>query len=163
MIRTSVKTKGGNRLKASLLKGKRAAKTGLKSVEVGFFSTAKYQDGTPVTNVAAWNEFGTQVRGSQFIPPRPFFRNANITVRGELKVFLTNNLDTKTGVLTPQQGSQMGLILQGNLQESITKLKAPPNAPRTIEIKRKKGKGGEVNPLIDTGKMRTSVTHKVNR
>ena len=63
-------------------------------MEVGFYSTAKYPDGTPVTNVAAWNEFGFESRkyfpvqskdGTWIfikrakpkpIPERPFFRQA---------------------------------------------------------------------------------------
>ena len=57
MVKVKVRQRGGKRL-ARLLR--EAGKGGVKSVQVGFFSTAKYQDGTPVAAVAAWNEFGTK-------------------------------------------------------------------------------------------------------
>ena len=40
-----------------------------KKLRVGWFDTARYQDGTPVAYVAAIQEFG---HGA--IPPRPFMR-----------------------------------------------------------------------------------------
>ena len=47
---TSVSTKGGNKLKAVLAKAEQARKSKIK---VGIFSTAKYDDGKPVAEVAA--------------------------------------------------------------------------------------------------------------
>ena len=69
------RTKGGKKLDEFLRRAKTA--DGVDTVEIGFFSDAKYPDGTPVTNVAAWNEFGTENKdGSERIPERPFFRQA---------------------------------------------------------------------------------------
>ena len=62
---------GGRAAKQFILQAKRAQRGAVEELQVGFFATAKYPDGTPVTNVAVWNEFGT---GS--IPERPFFRQA---------------------------------------------------------------------------------------
>ena len=61
--------KGGKKLNAFIRKAKNAKS--VKEIQVGFFSSAKYPDGTPVAAVAAWNEFGTKR-----IKERPFFRNA---------------------------------------------------------------------------------------
>lgn len=42
-----------------------------KSLQVGWFESAKYDDGTPVAGIAAQNEFGNPKIS---IPPRPFIR-----------------------------------------------------------------------------------------
>jgi len=44
-----------------------------KSLQVGWFESAKYDDGTPVAGIAAQNEFGNPKLS---IPPRPFLRPA---------------------------------------------------------------------------------------
>jgi len=50
-----------------------AKKFGGGHVRVGFLEDKKYPDGTPVAQVAFWNEFGHE--GSlKPTPPRPFFR-----------------------------------------------------------------------------------------
>ena len=67
-VKVTVKRTGGKKLQRLL---REAGKGGVSGVKVGFFSTAKYEDGTPVAAVAAWNEFGTKT-----IPERPFFRRA---------------------------------------------------------------------------------------
>ena len=66
--KVTVKRTGGKKLRRLL---REAGKGGVSGVKVGFFSTARYEDGTPVAAVAAWNEFGTKN-----IPERPFFRRA---------------------------------------------------------------------------------------
>ena len=53
------------KLKSFIKKAQAAQIKSVKRVSVGFFATSKYRDGTPVTNVAAWNEFGTQRNGKQ--------------------------------------------------------------------------------------------------
>jgi phage gpG-like protein len=49
----------------------------------------------------------------------------------------------------------VGNIAAGTVQQFMTDLKSPPNAPSTV---RKKGSD---NPLIDTGALRSSVTYEV--
>ena len=63
---------GGRKLAAFLRQAKAAQASSVKGIDVGFFSTAKYPDGTPVAAVAAWNEFGTERNGQQHVPERPF-------------------------------------------------------------------------------------------
>ena len=156
-IHIQTRSKGGS-LKRALRRSLSAQRKGVKAVDVGFFDTARYPDGTAVTNVAAWNEFGTKFRGRDHVPPRPFFRNSNQNVQKPLARYLANETNPKDMILTPQMGERVGLILQRYLQESITNLKDPPNAPETIRRKQ-----GKANPLIDTGKLRTSATYRVHR
>ena len=52
--------RGGLKLAAFLRKAKSAQGSGaqVQRMQVGFYATSRYQDGTAVTNVAATNEFG---------------------------------------------------------------------------------------------------------
>lgn len=52
---------------------------------------------------------------------------------------------------------QVGVVAAGAVQEYMTDLRTPPNAPSTIERK------GSDSPLIDTGAMRQSVSYAVTR
>ena len=145
MARVSVKVqrRGGKKLQRLL---REAGKGGVSGVKVGFFSTAKYQDGTPVAAVAAWNEFGTKT-----IPERPFFRNALAESERGVSNILAKGIDTKKMVVDERLAGRVGAYVAGQVMESITALKGPPNASETVRRK------GSTNPLIDTGMMRASV------
>ena len=151
MARVSVKVqrRGGKKL-ARLLR--EAGKGGVSGVKVGFFSTARYEDGTPVAAVAAWNEFGTET-----IPERPFFRNALAEAERGVSNILAKGIDTKKMVVDEQLAGRVGEYVQGKIQDSITSLKEPPNAPETVRRK------GSSNPLLDTGTLRNSVAWEVER
>ena len=140
---------GGRNLQRIL---RQAGKGGVRNVEVGFFSDARYQDGTPVAAVAAWNEFGTSK-----IPSRPFIRNSNAKLKEQLPEILKNGIDPKKNVVEDVLANQIGLLAQATIQTEIRDLREPPNSPVTIELK------GSDNPLIDDGKMRQSTSYKVNR
>ena len=147
--------KGGKKLGAFLRKAKSAQ--GVKSVEVGFFASSKYPDGTPVTNVATWNEFGTETKGGKVrIPERPFFRQAINDAEDVLPAEAKKIIDPKTMVVDRQAAEKLGLVMQGLIQTSITRLDEPANAPSTIAQK------GSSNPLLDTSFMRSQVSFKVN-
>lgn len=146
--------KGGRKLDAFIRNAKAAR--GVKGVEVGFFSTSKYPDGTPVTNVAAFNEFGTETAGGGVrTPERPFFRQAIEQGKRQLPAVLRKSVNPRTMAVTKKVAGRLGLAMQGIIQESITDLTEPPNAPSTIRAKRSS------NPLIDTGFMRSQVTYRV--
>lgn len=150
----SVRSSG--RLRKAIKEAQKAV--GVKSVEVGFFSDARYSDGTPVTNVAAWNEFGTRTRNGQVdIPSRPFYRNSFDELEDNARATLKEAVDPATMVVSPDLAEVIGLQSQEIVKSSIVRLRVPPNAPSTIRAK------GSSNPLIDTGFMRNSVTYKVNK
>ena len=139
---------GGKKLQEVFRK---AGKGGISHVDVGFFSSARYPDGTPVAAVAAWNEFGTKI-----IPERPFFRIANAENELNLIRIITTQIDPLTMVITPMVGKSLGQNQMDAVKKSMVDLREPENAESTIA--RKKGKS---NPLINTGRMNRSVTYKV--
>ena len=57
---------------------------------------------------------------------------------------------------------EVGAFLEGKIKETITKGRPewPPLSPETLEARRKKGRFS-TKPLLDTGHLRNSVTHKV--
>ena len=148
-VTVKVQQRGGEKLRRLL---REAAKRRDTTVEVGFFSEARYEDGTPVAAVAAWNEFGTED-----IPERPFFRRALAEVEDGVTKIVKAGIDTEKMVVDDRLAGRVGAYVAGQIQESITALKEPPNAPSTI-----KEKGGS-SPLLDTGHMRESVTWKVEQ
>ena len=160
----------GGKLLAAYVKKVRAANQ-VKKVEVGFYKTARYPDGTPVTNVAAWNQFGTRRKGKVHSPARPFFTNALTKARPEVRATIRSLIDPQTLGFTVPLAQVVGNQIKGKIQEEIRVLKQPPNAPATVAAKRAKTKGARkkkpdaavANPLIDTGKLRRSTTYKVIR
>ena len=142
--------RGGRKLDA-FLRNARHGKS-VKGLDVGFFSTAKYSDGTPVAAVAAWNEFGVQKRG---IPERPFFRNAIDAAKGELVDVVAESVDPATLRITRKVAGKVGASMVGFIQKSITTLRSPANKPSTVKSK------GSSNPLLDTATMRNSTTWRI--
>ena len=148
--KVTVKTVGGDRFREALGK---AGKGGIGHLDVGFFATAKYPDGTQVAAVAAWNEFGTTNEADEtHIPERPFFRQAVDESEDEVLALLKAGTDPERGVVTPAMADRIGAYLQGQIQQKIVALREPPNAPSTVKAK------GSSNPLIDDGVMLGSVS-----
>ena len=152
-VTTSFELEGGDALRKSI--GRAFRKTGIDHVAVGFFANAKYPDGTPVAAVAAWNEFGTRR-----IPERPFFRAAIKKMDEELVETVRQHVDLGTNFrVDPRIGDIIGAQAQGIIQRTIATGSYHPNPPNApVTIKRK----GSTRTLIDTGKMRQSVTYRVN-
>lgn len=119
------------------------------AVEVGFLEDAKYPDGTSVALVAALDEFG-----NGRAPPRPYFRRMIKSKSGgwakglgvQLKL---NEFDAKKSL------EALGMVVKGQLQESINELWDPPLAPSTVARK------GHDKPLIDTSHMINSADYRV--
>ena len=148
MAKASVK--GGARSRSFLSQAKAKAARTPPRVAVGFFKTARYNDGTLVAAVAAKNEFGY---GN--VPERPFFRIAIGKARHGLRRIARSQ--ARSGFI-PSKGLEMlGMHMQAAVQTSIVTLDTPPNNPQTIERK------GSSNPLIDSGKMKNSVTYRIER
>ena len=149
------RVKGGKKLAAFLRKARSAARRS-KVVEVGFFESARYSDGTPVAAVAAWNEFGTERNGGQHVPERPFFRNALVGADRDLLPIFKAGIDPKDMALDDRTARLIGEVMKTRIQQSITTLRTPPNAPSTIRRK------GSSNPLIgETKTLEQSVDYEV--
>lgn len=147
-FKASVRREGPDELK----KLSARAKKGKALVEVGVISDHTYEDGLTVVEVAAYNEFGTK-----HIPERPFIRSTVKKEKPKLKAFsgklLKKIID---GKLTREKAlGLLGQKVAGEIKETITTLRAPPNAASTIAAKKSS------NPLIDTGELRQSITFEV--
>ena len=143
---------GGSKAKAFL---QNAGTGGVKDVKVGFFSSARYPDGRPVAQVALSHEFGVRDQDGRIsTPERPFFRLALREAEEPLTAYLKKAIGADL-VLTKPVASGAGAMLKGAIQQSIVKLRDPPNTPATIKRK------GSSNPLIDTGTMRLAVSWEV--
>lgn len=127
--------------------------------KVGFFETAKYENGTPVAYVAAINEFGAP---TQNIPSRPFFR-PTISQRRESWQGLA-----QSGAKAMIRGTAtmddvlegIGLQAAGDIRRTITKVTLPALAASTARARIRKGQHPS-KPLEATKKMLTSVTNSV--
>ena len=124
-------------------------------VQVGFLSSAKYEDGTSVAQVAMFNEYGVPQRRQ---PPRPFMRTALKKAKEWKKTFdfmikkdFARGGDFKTSFET------LGLVVKGDIKTSIKELTAPALAQSTIDKK------GFSKPLIDTGYMLDAVNYEVSK
>lgn len=106
-----------------------AKKFGGGYVRVGFLEDKKYPDGTPVAQVAYWDEFG---HGGNFpSPPRSFFREMVKKYSPEwpkiLGVLAEQNDYNGTVIL-----AAMGKILEEQLRNSIRETNSPPLSPTTV-------------------------------
>lgn len=135
---------------------KNAGKGGVNGVDVGYFSSAKYDDknSTPVAMVAATHEFGT---ADGRIPERPTMRPGTRQAQFRLKRLLRQNVDPEKMVVDNVLAGKMGLTLQNSIQRKIVELKTPANKESTL-----KAKAPKTNPLVNTGLMLDSVTYEVN-
>jgi len=126
------------------------------SVEVGIFGSDEY------VMVASVHEFGATIqrgKGSFSIPERSFLRTSFDEKNEEWASFFKNQLKYVLALEMDVQTlfNRLGARMVGDIQEKITDLDAPPNAPSTI------AKKGSSNPLIDTGGLRMRITYRVVR
>ncbi len=123
-------------------------------VKVGFQREQKYPDGTSLTDVAAWNEFGTVN-----MPSRPFMRDSVDENEEKIVAFMQAQVvDIIKNRKTAEQAFEaIGTFQKGLVQETITNGNFEPNRPATIRKK------GSRHPLIDTGEMRNSVNFVIGK
>lgn len=110
--------------------------------------------GASIAQIAAYNEFGTDV-----IPERSFMRSGFDENQSRIVNFANKqfglvidgalNLNDALGLI--------GQLVQGIIQVKIRQIRTPPNAPSTIKKK------GSDKPLIDFGQMIQSVRYAIVR
>jgi len=88
------------------------------------------------------------------IPARPWLEPGVESATPEVLATIQDGMDE--GKTMDQIIESIGVVAEGAVKVYMTELKTPPNAASTIRNK------GSSNPLIDTGAMRQSVTHKVS-
>lgn len=118
-----------------------------KRLQVGFFESARYDEGTPVAGVAAVQEFGSTKRG---IRPRPFMRP---TIERSKDAWLktiqagakraVNGEGTMADVL-----ERLGLRVAGEIRKEIAQVTQPPLSPITLALRKLKLSGREITGTL---------------
>lgn len=148
-----IEVTGGDKYKAVLEKIARLKVTARAGIPAGATTT----DGKSIPAYAVYNELGTSR-----IPARPFMRTTVNEHQNEWCETLAGAL--KGEVLKGDAKGAMGLVgeqMKAHIQQTIQKGSFAPNAPRTVAMKRAKGKVEPNHPLIDTGQMLASIISEV--
>lgn len=150
-IRTKVTLRRRGNLANHLAKIEKGVQ-GPKAVKVGF---PKGKAGADIVSIAIWNHFGT----SRGIPARPFITIAMFKNRRQIRAALRKIAEgtVKNGTPLATQIPKLGALGTGLIQDQIASNMPPSNAPSTIRQK------GSSRTLIDTGRMRQSVTWEVDK
>jgi hypothetical protein len=133
------------------------ARLGVKA-RAGIPAGATTTDGKSIPEYAVYNELGTSR-----IPARPFMRQTADAHTDDWCRVVAGSVNQRE---IDRDGAKraMGLVgevMKAHIQETIQRGSFAPNAPRTVAIKRAKGKVEPDHPLIDTGQMLASVISEV--
>lgn len=125
-------------------------------IEVGIFGG----QGAEYVMIAAVHEFGVTIRkgsGSIVIPERSFLRSTFDEKQDEWVKFVKKQMEHLLNLRINARTlcERLGAKMVADIQEKLTDLDTPPNAPATIAQK------GSSNPLIDSGGLRMRITYKV--
>lgn len=116
-------------------------------VRIGFQRGKASDNGTDLTDIAMWNELGTE-----HIPSRPFMRDSVDKHKEEITEFMKAQGKTLAGGASARKVLEtIGVFQKDLIQTEIKQGSFVANAPATIRRK------GSDKPLIDTGQMRNSV------
>jgi hypothetical protein len=102
---------------------------------------------------SGYMELGVTQAHTIDIPARPWLEPGVASATPEVLLTIQDGMEADKSM--DQILEAVGAVAVGKVKVYMTELKTPPNAASTI---RKKGSS---NPLIDSGAMRQSVTHKV--
>ena len=153
----SVRIVGGDKFK-EFERSLRLNSKFIQSIDIGFLRNETYANGMTVARVAYINEYGVTV------PERPFMRRSATSLKRDMQfkrlarksIVKDPDKMRKRGIRLSVNGrARLGLYIVRRIQQTITDLHWPPNAPSTIARK------GSSNPLIDTGHMRQSVSWRI--
>lgn len=109
--------------------------------KVGWFPSAKYENGTPVAYVASIQEFGAGP-----IPPRPFFRTTVAKEQAAWKEYAAKGAKAvlKGTASAHDVMDAIGERAQEDVKETINHITSPPLSPVTLELRAMKHK----NPAL---------------
>lgn len=166
-VTAEFKTLESGRFRRVLEALKIVAKKAPPLVKVGFPAGKVAGD---LISIAYWNHEGTsRAKGDVFfkngkfgmsgpIPPRPFIQVAMYAGQGEIRTFIR----AEAKAIMQGKGDirrsleRIGIMGAQLIEDQIGSNMAPANSPMTIELK------GSSATLIDTGRMRQSVTWKID-
>jgi hypothetical protein len=119
----------------------------LESVQgkVGWFSSSKYQDSTPVAYVAALNEYG-----HDSTPPRPTVRPAVIEHQKEWnQIALQGTKDILKDKATPHDVmTKVVTAAEEDIAHNLAKITEPKLSPITLVARKYKSQGKEINGTV---------------
>jgi hypothetical protein len=137
-----------------------------KQVKIGWFADAVYPDGTNVAMVAAVQELGSP---SKNIPPRLGMRATAIQKWGEWKELMAK------GAKAVLQGNwkaenvmdAVGAKAAGDIAKHISEVWEPPLKEATVKARARKRADQSITPslrkpLVDSGRLISSLTHTVD-
>lgn len=146
-------------------------------VRVGWREDTKYDDGTPVYKIAQIQEYGARIPVTDkmrkwfavqgfplskhtteiVIPPRAFIRQTSDNNKKKwVEQFRNSLVKVLDGKMTFEQAmNRLGVVIQGDVKETISTFSEPANSPMTIAMK------GKDTPLRDTGIMLATVDYEV--
>lgn len=131
---------------------------------VGWFESAKYENGTSVATVAAVQEYGSTKRK---IPPRPFMRTTQQEKAGEWKDTARQLASAVAAGHMPPDALMEGLTqaAEGAIRQTISKVLSPPLSERTIAARARRHSKGKAStkPLVDTGYLLNTLTSQVKK
>ena len=119
MLRMKTRTKSSGKLKAAIRAARNAHKGGVHSVQAGFFSGSVNEQGQPITNIAANNEFGARRDDGVRIPERPFMRRANASMGKAVLEVIKDGIDPLTGQIDGATAAKVGATMVNHIQSSI--------------------------------------------
>lgn len=146
-----------------------------KVAQIGWFPGALYDDGTPVAYVATIQEYGSVTDG-RVIPPRPFMRPTLKANEGKYLGWIKNAIASilKGKSTIDQELDRIGQGVEGDIRKKIRTITDPPLAESTLKnrlYKKNKDRKRKIKaltitgakPLVDTGKLKGSLTHRIGK
>jgi len=134
-----------------------------KVIKIGWLESAVYENGTPVGEVAAIQEFGTAT-----IPARPFIRPTIEEKKSEWSKNIQDGVrEVMRGAMTADAMLQIvGNGAAGDIKKTISELTSPELEESTILARVRRTASGDrtdsiEKPLVDTGTMLATLTSVV--
>lgn len=115
-------------------------------------ASSTYDDGTTVIESAVYTEFGTKKS-----PERPWLRGGTDNNADGFYKLLAKLISSKKYPDRVRALQKAGKWFKGKLKQGIENFSAPRNAVSTVQAK------GFNNPLIETRKLKESVTSELRR
>lgn len=130
-----------------------------KQGKVGWFESARYENGMPVAAIAAQNELGNPAKN---IPPRPTMRPALIENQDRIRdIAASGAKQIIAGKATPAGVMEtLTLFVEGEVSRNIATITEPPLSPKTLAARKRKG-NNSAKPLVDTGLELATLTSVV--
>lgn len=115
--------------------------TDRKKLQVGWFESAKYDDGLPVATVMMMNEFGTKTA-----PPRPVLRPTAAENKAHWKAMFADGAQAFVSGSLPYSSvlEAVGATAASDIQTYIARANFAPLSPITIALRGLKNKGYQV-------------------